>query len=364
MKSLAALPLKPKLLSRRGCSRGEVSAMQGRYLPVIGPMRLMFRCALVSLALAAGVGGCSKPPVPPPTVAVLMLDDLRKPIFDGLVQGLSRYGYYADRNITYVARNAKTNTALLPELARELSALHPAVICPLGNQEAEVCIKLARHSPVPIVFIGVSNPYEHGLAKGPHLPLPGTTGVETGYAIRMAKRLQLITIFFRSKKTVTVLFNPVELSSRNAMEECMKAGPGFGLTIRPAPVRSTAELISFSDSLEADGHEIILSTPSSLLDENRRDVTVPAAVRARIPLFGLDREACADGAVIAYGPSTASLGIQGARLVEKVMLGSKPDMLPIELPEDIELSINLKIADQIGLGFSRDELLLADYIIR
>jgi putative ABC transport system substrate-binding protein len=49
-------------------------------------------------------------------------------------------------------------------------------------------------------------------------------------------------------------------------------------------------------------------------------------------------------------------------LADKIFKGRKPADLPIELPNKINLALNLKTAKAIGLQFSKEMLLRADEV--
>ncbi len=49
---------------------------------------------------------------------------------------------------------------------------------------------------------------------------------------------------------------------------------------------------------------------------------------------------------MSYGPSFATDGRDAARLVDKILKGTKPADIPVEQPTKFELVINLKIATQ------------------
>ena len=322
-----------------------------------------FLAAVLLAAVLPATCGCAKPPAPP-VLGVLMTADYRQPTVDGLIDGLKALGYEPGRSIRYVVKNAQGDAAALPALARELADSRPAIICPVGGEEAEACVPIARQAGVPVVFMGVSNPVEHGIAKSRFEPLPGTTGVATDYVERMPKRMQVVTFFFPDVKTVTVLYEPKNVASVRAMELCQEVAPRLGLAVQLAGFNTDGEIRDFMAKLSKADHQLMLITPSPIVQNARNRYMVPASLRSGVPLFGLGKQACVDGAVIAYGSSFYTFGQQGARMAANVLLGTSPEIMPIELPETLELSINLKVADQIGLRFPPRWLGLTDFVAR
>jgi ABC-type uncharacterized transport system substrate-binding protein len=72
------------------------------------------------------------------------------------------------------------------------------------------------------------------------------------------------------------------------------------------------------------------------------------------------------GGLVAYSASDAQLGRQAARLVDKILNGSKlskPADLPVEQPTMFELMINLKTAKALGLTIPPSVLGRADQVI-
>ena len=59
------------------------------------------------------------------------------------------------------------------------------------------------------------------------------------------------------------------------------------------------------------------------------------------------------GGLLSYGPSLADLFRRTAFYVDKILKGTAPALLPIEQPSRLELVVNLKTAQALGVTISR-----------
>ena len=66
------------------------------------------------------------------------------------------------------------------------------------------------------------------------------------------------------------------------------------------------------------------------------------------------------GGLVSYGPDYYAEGIQAAGLVAKILRGARPSDVPVEGAEKIDLAVNLKTAELLGLTVPRKILLRAD----
>ena len=69
------------------------------------------------------------------------------------------------------------------------------------------------------------------------------------------------------------------------------------------------------------------------------------------------------GALASYGPDQYLQGRQAARLAHKILTGTPPREIPVELPDRIEFTINLKTAKRLGLKVPGPVLFRADRVI-
>ena len=91
---------------------------------------------------------------------------------------------------------------------------------------------------------------------------------------------------------------------------------------------------------------------------------IQAANARRLPTIFHARTGSTGDALASYGANDAEIAGQAARLVDKILKGTKASEIPVERPTKLEFVINLKIAKQIGLSIPPDVLARANRIIR
>jgi len=69
------------------------------------------------------------------------------------------------------------------------------------------------------------------------------------------------------------------------------------------------------------------------------------------------------GGLLAYGPNNLDGVRQAGVMMGKVLKGTKPAELPIELPTNFQLVLNLKTAKTLGISIPTSVLLRADEVI-
>jgi putative ABC transport system substrate-binding protein len=135
----------------------------------------------------------------------------------------------------------------------------------------------------------------------------------------------------------------------------------LGVSVRAAAARNAADLERVLSAFGKEGGGLIV-TPSALT-ATRRELIIALADRLRLPAiysFGFYAES---GGLMSYGINQLELVRSAASYVDRILRGTSPGDLPVQLPLRYELVINLKTAAALGLAVPNSLQLLADSLI-
>src|SRR5262249_46703924 len=105
----------------------------------------------------------------------------------------------------------------------------------------------------------------------------------------------------------------------------------------------------------------VVATP--VFDNERRRL-VDLAATHRLPAVYSFRYYVEAGGLMSYGPRMLDLYRRAATYVDKILKGTKPADLPVEQPMKLELVINLKTAQALGITIPPTLLCQADELIK
>ena len=89
-----------------------------------------------------------------------------------------------------------------------------------------------------------------------------------------------------------------------------------------------------------------------------------ASLKSRTPAVFTTALWVGHGGLVSYGPDYYAQGVQAAGLVAKILRGARPSDVPVEGADRIELAVNLKTAELLGLTVPRKIMLRAEMFRR
>ena len=282
---------------------------------------------------------------------------------DAFRHGLRDLGYVEGRNVVIEYRDAQGKLEPLPALAAELVALKVDVIV-ASSTAAALAAKQAT-TVVPIVFATVPDPVATGLVASLARPGGNVTGLSNLNADLVGKCLEYFTQAVPAARRVAILWQPGafgEHTEKEMLKAAEVAARVLGIELQFVEARGPADIDkAFSKITGAPADAVAVLVSGMLLGERKRLVYLAAS--NRLPVIYTFRELVDAGGLMSYGPSLADLFRRAASYVDKILKGTKPADLPVEQPIKLELVINLKSAQALGLTVPPTLLARADQVI-
>jgi len=277
-------------------------------------------------------------------------------------EGMRDLGYVEGKNIVVDRRSAEGDFTRLPTLASDLVKLRPDVIVAILSAAA-IAARQAT-ATIPIVMVGVSDPFAAGLVSNLARPGGNVTGTSSQNNAVVAKQIELIRQVLPKSARVAALWNPANAIFQQLMlSEALGAGARLGLLVRVIEVRTREELERAFAAFTSERPDAALILADTMFVANAASVGELGIVH-RIPVFSGTRPLAEAGALAIYGPDQSLAVRRGAVYVQRILNGAKPGDLAIELPTKFELVINLKTAQALGVIVPPNTLARADYVIR
>ena len=277
--------------------------------------------------------------------------------FAAFLQGLRELGYVEGHNISIEYRSSDT-AGLFRDLATDLVHLNVDLILVRGTPA--VLAAKSVTTTTPIIIVSSADPL---VAVG-SLAHPG--GNVTGFSALVSelepKRVELIReIVPRAARIAAVynMANPIFLSRWQQME---RVGQSLGFQPQLFDARKADDLERVFDAAVTQGVDAVVVSNDGLMLQNRTRITELAA-KYRLPTVYAAREFVDVGGLIAYGVYFPDLYRRAATYVDKLLKGTKPTELPVQLPTKFELVINLKTAKALSLEIPPTLLARADEVI-
>jgi putative ABC transport system substrate-binding protein len=276
-----------------------------------------------------------------------------------LRQGLSELGYIDGQTIIVEFRSAEGRSERVPELVSELVGLKVDVLVAASSPGALVAKKAT--STIPIVMVA-TDPIGLGLVASLARPGGNVTGLSYFNEAILAKRLEMLVEFVPGLARVAVLRNPTVAAHATFWAETAAAANKLGVALQALDVREPDDFEAAFVAAVRGNAQALIALDDGLTIANRPRI-VALAASSRLPaMYGL-REFPDEGGLISYGPNFADLTRRSANYVDKILKGAKPSDLPVEQPTKIDLVINRKTANALGLTLPPALLARADDVI-
>jgi ABC-type uncharacterized transport system substrate-binding protein len=293
-------------------------------------------------------------------VGFLAMDVVEPTVQKAWLEGLRNHGWIDGKNLIIEYRYAPSQDRL-PAFAAELVALSPDVLI-APNTQAAFALKSATAS-IPIVFVGAPFPERFGLVQSLSRPGGNITGLSVYVPGFTGKAIEILRQLIPTASRIAMLVNPGNAIHRLVVaEELPQIARNLGVAL-PVVEATTAEELDIAFASAAAQHADAIDVFGDALTVNNAARVTALAAKHRLPASYLFRLFATNGGLISYGPDLADLFIRAGGYVDRILKGTKPSDLPVELPTKFELVINRKTANALGLTVPPKLLALANEVI-
>ncbi|HEV8439138.1 MAG TPA: ABC transporter substrate-binding protein [Methylomirabilota bacterium] len=313
---------------------------------------------LATLALLAGDAGAQ---APRRAYRIGVLNEAwaaNHPTVEGLKSGLRELGLEEGRDVTFDIRFTEGNPQATPVAAAALVKAGVDLIF-TSNEAATQAAKAATQR-LPIVFTLVGDPVAAGIVTKLAQPGGNLTGVSSLTTELVPKRLEALKTLMPTVRRVWAIYYAADPSSIAAVQKAQDTAPRLKLGLVARPVRTPEELERvFQDVQPGDA---LLPPDIAIMDIPA--VMLEVSLSSRVPAVFPAALWVGHGGLVSYGSDYHAQGVQAARLVAKILRGARPQDLPVEGADKIDLAVNLKTAALLGVTVPRKILLRADMLRR
>ncbi|MGH7388737.1 MAG: ABC transporter substrate-binding protein [Candidatus Rokuibacteriota bacterium] len=276
------------------------------------------------------------------------------PTVEGLKAGLQELGFQDGRDVTFDIRFTEGKLNTMPTAAAALVKAGVDLI--FTSQEAATQAAKDTTTSVPIVFTLVGDPVGAGIVSKLAQPGANVTGVSSLQTELMAKRLEVLKTLAPAVRRVWLVFYGVDLSATQMIGKALEAARRTKLDLLPKSVLDARDLKQVLRDVRRDDAVLVLegSNPDLVI------AVIERSLALRLPAVFGTALWVGYGGLVSYGPDYYAQGVQAAALVAKILRGARPQDLPVEGAEKIDLAVNLKTAELLGLTVPRKILLRAD----
>jgi ABC-type uncharacterized transport system substrate-binding protein len=282
-------------------------------------------------------------------------------VIPGFHHGLNTAGFVEGRNIAIEYRWADGDYRRLPTLSADLVNRRVAVIAAISGTPAALAAKTAT-TTIPIVFAIGGDPIAPGLVTSLNRPGGNITGVSFYSSPLGTKRLDLARQLVPTGSVIALLVNPQNPPSVEEGRAVQAAAAALGQPLLILHASASSDLDdAFGTMKQRQVRALVTSSDPFFFSERVKLVVLMA--RDAMPTIFADAEQAEAGGLISYGSSRTDAYRQAGHYVGRIVKGEKPAELPVMLPTQFQMLVNLKTAKSLHIEIPATVLARADKVI-
>jgi putative ABC transport system substrate-binding protein len=277
------------------------------------------------------------------------------------LKGLGESGYVDGRNVAVEYRWAEDQNDRLPAMAADLVHRQVAVIAATSTPAA-LAAKAAT-TTIPIIFELGSDPVQLGLVASLSRPGGNVTGVTSSNIEVAPKRLELLHELLPTARVMALLIDPTDpANAKTTVSEVSAAAKTFGLQLHVLNASNENDFTGvFAKLIQLGAGGLVVGGGAFFVSHEKQLAAL--TVRHAVPAAFEHRAFTAAGGLASYGSDITDAYRLTGIYTGRILRGDKPAELPVQQATKVELYINQKTANALGLTVPQALLSRADDVI-
>lgn len=269
------------------------------------------------------------------------LDNCRK----GFIEGLRNKGFEEGKNIEVEFKAAQANDSMNTQIAQTFANSGKDLVCGIATPSAQALYVACLEKKIPVIFNAISDPVAAGLAKSATEPMEGITGISD--LLPVEDQLKLIREVLPDAKKIGIIYTTSEANSISTIEIYKKLAAQYGFEIIDRGIAKQAEVTQAADILLNEVDCISNLTDNTVVAA--LSVVLEKANAKKIPVFGSEEEQVKNGCLASAGLDYVKLGVQAGEMAARVLNGEDIKTIPYETLKESKLTVNNKVASELGI---------------
>jgi putative ABC transport system substrate-binding protein len=279
----------------------------------------------------------------------------------GMVVGLKDVGLVEGKHYVLHVRDTRGSPREVETAAKQLASERVDVLFTVTTSVTMAARKATQD--VRIVFALGSDPVRFGLVKSYAQPGERLTGVQQQSFDLVAKRMEILKQVLPDARRLLVIYNPESPVTPPSLANARAAAAKLKVELIERTIGSVDEAINLIRTLPPGYADACFQVTNATVFNGLPRI-IAAAHERKMPVIVSDLPLVDAGALVAYGGNYFEVGRLAAKHVQRVLAGARPGDIPIEIYDQVQLGVNLRVAKELGIAVPQPVVLRADKVIR
>lgn len=263
-----------------------------------------------------------------------------------VVQAFTQVGYAEGARATFLYRFAEGHFDQYRKQAQDLAGQDCDLVIAIRSEPAARALQFAKLA-APVLFLAIDyDPLASGIVSNLRAPDRRTTGVYVPQNGLVARRVEMLRELLPQAKRLMVF---ADSFSADQVEAARKAAAASHFQL--ALVQFVTQPYDYRTYLEDKrgiDADAFMSLASQVFARDRQ-VIQDALIRLRLPAIGSNPLQAERGYLMTLGSNVPKVAKRVADIGVRLLAGTQPSAIPVELADEFELVINADTARALGV---------------